>query len=221
MSVDTKFHWSTRRTGIVPTPPPSVRFNKRTVLDEASRPTAPEPAPEVSFTARGIAVSRHLVEVHDHYRGELRELRGLLDRVTQGAITVGQARGELNRFALRANNWALGGVCQRQCVSLAEHHTAEGESIFPYLRSRQRSLQDVLDRLDLEHHAIGEVLEEIDTALVHLARNPSETGPITEAVNLLTDTMLLHFAYEERELITPLAQYGFFPGQVQPRPIEK
>jgi hypothetical protein len=140
MSADTNRHWSTRRTRIVPTAPPSVRFSRRTVLDEASRPTAPEPAPEVSFTARGIAVGRHLVDVHDHYRGELRELQGLLDRVTRGVITAGQARGELNRFALRANNWALGGVCQRQCVSFAEHHTAEDGSIFPHLRSRQHSL---------------------------------------------------------------------------------
>jgi len=151
MSADTNRHWSTRRTRIVPTAPPSARFSKRTVLDEASRPTAPEPAPEVSFTAPGIAVGRHLVDVHDHYRGELRELRGLLDRVTRGVITAGQARGELNRFALRANNWALGGVCQRQCVSFA----------------------------------------------------------------VLTDTMLSHFAYEERELIAPLAQHGFYPGQVR------
>jgi hypothetical protein len=153
--------------------------------------------------------------VHDHYRGELRELRGLLDRVTRGVITAGQARGELNRFALRANNWALGGVCQRQCVSFAEHHTAEDGSIFPHLRSRQHSLQDVLERLDLEHRVIGEVLEEIDTALVHLARKPTEIGPITEVVDLLTDTMLSHFAYEERELIAPLAQHGFYPGQVR------
>jgi hypothetical protein len=58
-------------------------------------------------------------------------------------------------------------------------------------------------------------MEEIDTALVHLARNPTETGPITEAVDLLTDTMLSHFAYEERELIAPLAQHGFYPGQVR------
>jgi hypothetical protein len=215
MSADKNSHWSTRRTGIVPTAPPSARFSKRTVLDEASRPTAPEPAPEVSFTARVIAVGRHLVDAHDHYRGELRELRGLLDRVTRGVITAGQARGELNRFALRDNNWVLGGVCQRQCVSFAEHHTAEDGSIFPHLRSRQHSLQDVLDRLDLEHRVIGEVLEEIDTALVHLARNPTEIGPITEAVDLLTDTMLSHFAYEERELIAPLAQHGFYPGQVR------
>jgi hypothetical protein len=193
---------------------PSARLSKRTMLDEASRPTTPEPAPEVSFTPHGILVGRHLVDVHEHYRGELRELRGLLKRVAQGVITAGQARGELNEFALRANNWAFGEMCQRQCVSFVEHHTLESGSIFPHLGSRQRSLQDVLDRLDAEHHVIGQVLKDLDAALVHLARNPTELDPITEAVDLLTDTMLSHFAYEERELIAPLARYGFYPGQV-------
>ncbi|MEO6886071.1 MAG: hemerythrin domain-containing protein [Jatrophihabitantaceae bacterium] len=217
MSMDTKDtngHWVTRRTGIVPSAPPSTRFSKRTVLDEAGRPTTPEPAAEVTFTAHGILVGRHLVEVHDHYRGELRELHGLLERVAQGVITAGQARGELNEFALRANNWAFGGLCQRQCVAFVEHHLSESGSVFPYLGRRQRSLQGVLDRLEAEHHVIGEVLEGVDAALVHLARNPTELDPITEAVDLLTDTMLSHFAYEERELIAPLAQYGFFPGQL-------
>jgi len=90
--VDVNDHWTARRTGIVPTAPPSVRFAKRAVLDEASRPTAPEPAPEVSFTARGLALGGHLVAVHDIYRGELQELRDMLDSVTQGIITAGQAR---------------------------------------------------------------------------------------------------------------------------------
>lgn len=206
--------WVTRRTGVIPTAPPSSRFSNRTVLDEATRPTAPEPAPEVSFTAHGSRVGHHLVDVHDHYRGELWELRDMLERVAQGAVTAGQARSQLNALALRANNWAFGGLCQRQCVALVEHHLSEDGTIFPHLRRRQRSLQPVLDRLDAEHHAIGEVLEDIDAALVHLAQNPAELNPITEAVDLLTDTMLSHFAYEERELIAPLAQHGFFAGQV-------
>lgn len=215
--MNTNGHWVTRRTGIVPTAPASIRRSARSVLDEASRPSAPEPAPEASFTARGIAVGRHLVDVHNHYRGELRELRGLLDQVAKGITTAGQARSELNRLTLRANNWALGGVCQRQCVSYAEHHTSEDNSVFPYLHTQQRSLREVLDRLSAEHHAIGEVLEEIDAALVHLARNPTDIGPVSDAVDLLTDTLLSHFAYEERELITPLAQHGFYPGQVTQR----
>ncbi|WP_160159701.1 hemerythrin domain-containing protein [Streptomyces sp. 3213.3] len=215
--MDTNDHWATRRTGIVPTPPPSIRRSKRSVLDEASRPTAPEPSPEISFTSHGVAVGRHLVDVHNHYRDELQVLRGLLDQVTEGITTAGQARSELNQFTLRANNWALGGVCQRQCVSYTDHHTAEDSSIFPHLRTRQRSLQEVLDRLDVEHNLIGEVLEEIDAALVHLARNPTDIGPVSEAVDLLTDTLLSHFAYEERELLAPLAQHGFYSGQVTSR----
>jgi hypothetical protein len=214
MSSDANGHWVTRRTAIVPTAPPSAWFSKRTVLDEASRPTTSEPAPGVSFTAQGALVGRHLVEVHEHYRGELRELRGLLERVAQGATTAGQARSELNQFATRANNWTFGGLCQRQCMALGEHHLTEDGSVFPHLRHRQPSLQPVLDRLDAEHYVIGEVLEDIDAALIHLAHHPTELGPISEAVDLLTDTMLSHFAYEERELIAPLAQHGFYPGQV-------
>lgn len=215
MSSDANDHWVTRRTGILPTAQPSARFSKRTVLDEATRPTTSEPAPDVSFTAQGTLVGRHLVEVHEHYRGELRELRGLLERVTQGATTPAQARGALNRFAIRANNWTFGGLCQQECMALEEHHLTEDGSVFPYLRHRQPSLQPVLDRLDAEHRVIGDLLEDIDAALIHLVHHPSEVGPISEAVDLLTDTMLSHFAYEECELIAPLAQHGFYPGQVR------
>lgn len=37
---------------------------------------------------------------------------------------------------------------------------------------------------------------------------------MTEAIDLLTDTLLSHFAYEERELVGPLARHGFFTGQI-------
>ena len=30
------------------------------------------------------------------------------------------------------------------------------------------------------------------------------------AIDLLTDALLSHFAYEERELIEPLARHGFY-----------
>ena len=206
--------WLTRRTGLVPTAPPPARLSGRSVLDEDSRPTAPEPDTAVSFTRRGLAVGQHLIDVHDRYRAELEQLRDLLGRVAKGITAADQARGELNRLTVRANDWTFGGVCQMHCVSVTEHHTTEDESIFPHLRRSQHSLREVLDRLDAEHHAIGEVFEEIDAALTHLAKHPSDLGPITEAVNLLTDMLLSHFAYEEREIVGPLALYGFYPGQL-------
>jgi hypothetical protein len=207
-------HWLTRRTGLVPTAPPRDRLSKRSALDEATRPSAPEPGPEVTFTRRGLAAGQHLIDVHDQYRAELQQVRDLLARVAKGITTAGQARGELNRLTIRANDWALGGACQMQCVSLTEHHTIEDDSIFPHLRASQHSLQEVIGRLDAEHHAIGDLFEQIDAALIHLARHPADISPVSDAIDLLSDTLLSHFAYEERELTGPLARYGFYPGQV-------
>lgn len=207
-------HWSTRRTGLSPTAPPSRRLSQRTVLDEATRPVAPEPGDDVTFTERGIAAGRHLIEIHDHYRAELDQIRDLLRRVTEGITKVGAARDELNRLTVRANNWTLGGVCQGYCVALTQHHMLEDEHMYPHLRRSESRLKEVLDRLSEEHQAIHELLEEVDAALVHLARNPNDIGPVTEAVNLLTDTLLSHFAYEERELVGHLARHGSLPGEL-------
>lgn len=196
------------------TAPPATRLSTRSVLNEDARPSAPEPEEDVTFSRRGLAVGQHLIDVHDHYRAELEQVRDLLARVAKGITAAGQARGELNRLTIRANDWALGGACQMQCVALTEHHGTEDAAIFPYLRRSQHNLRDVLDRLDTEHHAIHDVLEEIDAALIHLVQHPADLGPVTEAIDLLTDTLLSHFAYEERELVGPLARHGFFAGQI-------
>jgi hypothetical protein len=34
------------------------------------------------------------------------------------------------------------------------------------------------------------------------------------ALDLLSDTLLSHLAYEERELVEPLARLGFYPDQL-------
>jgi hypothetical protein len=210
----TQNDWLTRRTGIVPSTAPTERLSPTSVLDEATRPAAPEPPAEVGFSRPGLYAGRHLVEVHDHYRAELQQVRDILRQVKEGAAQLGDARSQLNMMTIRANDWTLGGVCQAQCRSLTNHHMMESEGIFPHLRRSQRDLSEVLDRLHAEHLAIHEVLEGVDAALVHLARNPTDYGPITEAIDLLTDTLLSHFAYEEQQLIGPLSRHGFYPGQI-------
>ncbi len=147
------------------------------MLDEDTRPAAPEPGEDVPFSRRGLAVGQHLIDVHDHYRAELEQVRDLLARVAKGITGAGDARGELNRLTIRANDWTLGGACQMQCVSLTEHHGTEDAAIFPHLRQSQDTLRDVLDRLDTEHHAIHDVLEEIDAALIRLVQHPADSGP--------------------------------------------
>jgi hypothetical protein len=43
-----------------------------------------------------------------------------------------------------------------------------------------------------------------------VASEPDAFDKVTAATNLLTDAMNSHLAYEERELIEPLARLGFY-----------
>lgn len=207
-------HWVTSRTGLAPTPPPKVRHSSTEVWDESTRPSAPEPAGEVRFGGRGLSAGKHLIDVHNHYREELARVRDILDQVRANAMDVGAARGEVNAMTLRSNNWTLGSFCQSYCVSLTQHHTMESGSIFPYLKASDQGLAAVIDRLDQEHQVIHEVLEAVDRALVDLVSHPDDLSGIQEAVDVLSDALLSHLAYEERELIGPLSRFGFFGGQV-------
>jgi iron-sulfur cluster repair protein YtfE (RIC family) len=206
--------WQAIRTGVEPTAPPPIRHSRQTVLDEASRPVAAEPDESVEFSRRGAAIGRHLVEVHDHFRAELASVRDILDQVRDAAANIGDARAAVQQMALRLNDWTLGGYCQALCQQLTGHHSLEDEDIFPYLRRSQPDINPVIDRLNAEHHVIHELLDRLDAALIHLVQHPTEFGPVVDTVDLLTDTLGSHFAYEERELIPPLVRFGFFPGQV-------
>ena len=54
------------------------------------------------------------------------------------------------------------------------------------------------------------MLEEIDHRLVGVIENPGDYDQLQETVDLLTDTLLSHLSYEERELVEPLARYGYY-----------
>ena len=178
--------------------------------DETTRPTSSGASPRVEPNA----VGRHLVQVHDHFRAELQQLAHVLGQVRDGLLEVGEARSALHRMTLKANTWVLGSVCQSFCLALTGHHGLEDESVFPYLGSRDADLRAVLDRLGDEHLVIHDLVESVDAALVRLAAQPDDLGPVQGAVDALSDALLSHLAYEERELVGPLSRFGFYPGQV-------
>ena len=157
---------------------------------------------------------QHLVEVHDMFRRELAELRDLLTRVRDGAISAGEARSGLNAMAMRQNDWTLGAVCSRYCSSVTHHHHLEDEGIFPHLRKSDSSLAPVLDKLAEEHLTIHEAIEAVDRELVSHMTAASDFGGIERAVEDLSDALLNHFSYEEAELVEPLSRYGFYEGQI-------
>ncbi|WP_020141979.1 LLM class flavin-dependent oxidoreductase [Terracoccus sp. 273MFTsu3.1] len=197
------------------TPDDGVRLSPTLPWREADRPVTAKPE-HAAYSAAEQAVPQHLVDVHDHLRGELAQLRDIVGQVRRGAMSTGAARSVINTMAMRQNNWTLGAYCETYCRLVTGHHTLEDRSIFVHLRGAEPDLGPAIDRLEEEHHVIADVLEQVDDALVGLVGTESygragedALDEIQRALDLLTDTLLSHLAYEERELLHPLARHGF------------
>jgi hypothetical protein len=180
--------------------------------DEAARPTYPVPS-GATYSAEERAWPQHLVDVHDALRGELAQLRDVVDQVRQGLLQVGQARSVINTMTMRQNSWTLGTYCETYCRILTGHHSLEDQAMFPRLRALDPSAAPVVDRLAEEHVVIHDLLEVLDRRLVALVAADADASPsaledVSAQVDALADALLSHLAYEERELFHPLASLG-------------
>ena len=195
---------------VVPTPDDGVRLSDLAMWDEAERPTGPDRDPERLYSAHEQASGQHLIDVHDHLRGELAQIYNLLDQVQSGTLDVGAARSAINEMTMRQNNWVLGTYCESYCRVVTTHHTIEDQSLFPYMRQTEYGLAAVVDRLEYEHRIIHDVLDGVDRALVAYVSAEGDLADVRTSVDLLSDTLLSHLSYEERELVEPLARHGVF-----------
>ncbi|ROS75268.1 LLM class flavin-dependent oxidoreductase [Cellulomonas sp. PhB143] len=196
---------------VTPTPDDGTRRSVVQVWDESTRPTAPAAPEGHEYTAHENATGQQLVDIHDHLRAELAQVEELIGQVEAGAISVGAARSHISTMTMRQNSWTLGTYCESYCRLVTTHHTIEDRSMFPSLRRFEPRLGPVVDRLEEEHVAIHDVLEAVDQALVAMVGEEDQAAGLAglrAAVDLLSDTLLSHLSYEERELVEPLARLG-------------
>ncbi len=111
-------------------------------------------------------------------------------------------------MTMRQNKWTLGTYCEAYCRIVTAHHSLEDQGMFPGLRRADPRLNPVIDRLEQGHHVIQDVLEGVDRALVAFVAAADGKPELRAAVDALSDALLSHLAYEERELIEPLARLG-------------
>jgi alkanesulfonate monooxygenase SsuD/methylene tetrahydromethanopterin reductase-like flavin-dependent oxidoreductase (luciferase family) len=195
--------------GVEPTPDDGSRLSTEQVWDESDRPTGPAVDARRRYLPHDRAGGQHLVDVHDGLRAELVQLRGLIEQVAAGAMDAGSARSHIAEMTLRQNDWTLGAYCASYCRIVTTHHAIEDQSMLPHLRSADPRLAPVVDRLQEEHVVIHDLLERVDRALVGLVSDPVDgMVALRAAVDLLTDGLLSHLSYEERELVEPLARLG-------------
>ena len=198
----------TSNFGVTPTPDDGTRRSTTRLWDESTRPTGPVPDPDRTYTRHDLATGQHLVDVHDHLRQELVALYDVVDQVEAGELGIGDARSQINAMTIRQNRWTLGTYCESYCRVVTTHHTIEDASMFPSLVRKDPRLTPVVDRLQAEHLVIHDVLEGVDQALVAMVSQPDGLPGLRAAVDLLSDTLLSHLSYEERELVEPIARLG-------------
>jgi hypothetical protein len=171
--------------------------------DESARPLGrgyPEATPQE------LARGEHLRLIHDMYRRGLAQVAEVLDQVRSGQIQVGEARAAVHVLGVRVSFDQLGTFCGQLCRSVETHHSIEDVHLYPALRAASDDLTPVLDRLDLEHRVIHEVLERFDEVLVRLARSGDDGLPGVHAhFEHLRALLESHFRYEEEQIGTALA----------------
>jgi alkanesulfonate monooxygenase SsuD/methylene tetrahydromethanopterin reductase-like flavin-dependent oxidoreductase (luciferase family)/hemerythrin-like domain-containing protein len=185
-----------RRTGPAP---------RSAALDESKRPHV-APTAGGPVTAIGRESQETLLQVHEHLRTELAELREAAAQVAAGALDPAAARTQLNRMAMRQNYWTLGAFCAQYCRVVSIHHTIEDYQMFPSLRREDKALMPVLDRLHWEHEVIAEQIDRVDRALVAMMNDPAKITEVQRAADDLGDMLLSHLAYEEDQLLGPLGR---------------
>jgi hemerythrin-like domain-containing protein len=191
------------------TPDDGTRLSDEEPWDDNDRPTVPPPEQGRRYTPDEQASGKLLIDVHDQLRSELVRLRRLMDDVGHGRTNPTAVRSFFNRMAIRQNDWTLGAFCESYCRTVTVHHTLEDRNLFPHLQQAEEGLAPVLDRLAEEHEVIAEILDRIDSALVALvASEPDGMALVRKAVDLLTDALVSHLSYEERQLVEPLARLG-------------
>ncbi|WP_204044753.1 LLM class flavin-dependent oxidoreductase [Acrocarpospora phusangensis] len=186
-------------------PEPAVTLGKIGPLDEASRPRLPK-RDLAALTPAQRANGRRLVQIHDHLRRELAQIRDALEQVAAGQGEAAALRSLINELTMRQNYWTLGSFCASYCRILTAHHGIEDAHMFPALTAAEGSLAPVVARLEREHEIVAEILTGLDAALVIMIEDPSHLGAVRDQVDLLSDVLLSHLAYEEEELVEPLSR---------------
>jgi Hemerythrin HHE cation binding domain len=174
-------------------------------FDESTRPRAPKQG-GAAVSADGRRRQQTLVAIHDHLRHELGLVVRAVEAAAAGELDPGAARAAIAASTLRGNYELAGGFCAQYCRLLAMHHTIETRHLFPAIGAEEPALRPVVERLDLEHDAIHEILVGLDELLVTMIGSATGATEVMAGIRRLEAALESHLAYEESELLGPLGR---------------
>ncbi len=170
-----------------------------TLLDDATRPTAPRIE---GITEAQRRHGKRLALIHDYHLAQMNEVRWVMEQVEAGEQSATTLLDAISSMQMAANYRIFGNLCGRECQMLTLHHTIEDESIFPVLGDGSDGLRKVVERLRQEHAIVHQLLEGLHAYALDAVREPGrETFAALKASFLALDRVVRsHFGYEQEEL---------------------
>ena len=171
--------------------------------------------PDVSF---GEALVQELLWIHDVIRRDLAVVLELARTVRAGEPAA-SVQERLAQLEARGPLWQLKFGCLHYCRHVHGHHTFEDQAWFPGLRNADPGLGPVVDRLQLEHEQVAELLGLVETRAAALDGDDSAAAraSLADVLQALGDTLLAHLAFEE-EAISPTLRTLTVPPWMVPPP---
>ena len=176
-------------------------------LDDATRPAAPK---LTGLTPDQREPGLHLKEVHNHLRGNMKMLRTLIERASQGEVSQDQVATETGGMTMVANFRRFGNLCGQHCSIVNTHHSIEDYAIFPAIAAQGEAFRKVAERLQAEHVVVHELLERLVEALNLLAGAPTRDNfeAATVVYEALERVLLSHLGYEEDSIGDAIGYFG-------------
>jgi iron-sulfur cluster repair protein YtfE (RIC family) len=160
----------------------------------------------------GVLMHRQLKLIHQMLRGDLEVCRQLAAEVASGAPAAGVTQ-QIEALQTRSPIWTLQVNCLYHCRVVHVHHGHEDADMFPALRRSNPALTVVVDKLEADHRAISDLLDDVEHAARDLndtAGNPARAQLVTALCRLEGD-LLTHLALEEESVAATMRSWEQWP----------
>jgi hypothetical protein len=149
-------------------------------------------------TAQGRAMFQELLYIHGAIRHDL----GVVERLAGGVMAglpADQVESEIADLKTNGPLWQLKVNCLRYCRFVHLHHRVEDVAFFPSLRAANPAIAPVVDKLEADHRAVSELLDEVEAAAAVLSSDDCDAsrGRVADGLEALARELLAHLDYEE------------------------
>lgn len=175
-------------------------------MDDNTRPKAEK----LDITDAQRTSGRHLAMIHNHYKGNMQQLRGYLEQVRAGEGSLNELKEMAESLPILENYRRFGNLCGQHCRAIEMHHMIEDQAIFPSLLDKPNGLKAVAERLIAEHKVVHALLLMLVERINDLFTDTSKDSfdAVIEAHEALDAVLLSHFGYEEEQIGDALGYYN-------------